>query len=134
VMAIVWGAFTFITDSARATWAYSFPRTIVGVGRKRRSPAGGTGPGSPAVYPSGSRGRVWAIFNMLVVAGISIAFALGGLISKQMGGWQYPFFVFAIPGILLGTLAFLHEGLPDGAARGTITQRARLGRFAFRCC
>jgi len=105
VMAIVWSAFTFITGLGRSYLGVLIPRTIVGVGEAAFA-AGGTA-WITGVYPPGSRGRVMGIFNMLVVAGISLGFALGGLISARMGGWQYPFFVFAIPGILLGILAFL---------------------------
>lgn len=104
VMAIVWSAFTFITGLGRSYLGVLIPRTIVGVGEAAFA-AGGTA-WITGVYPPGSRGRVMGIFNMLVVAGISLGFALGGLISARMGGWQYPFFVFAIPGILLGILAF----------------------------
>jgi len=104
VMAIVWSAFTFITGLGRSYLGVLVPRTIVGVGEAAFG-AGGTA-WITGVYPPGSRGRVMGIFNMLVVAGISLGFVLGGMISKRMGGWQYPFFVFAIPGILLGALAF----------------------------
>jgi MFS family permease len=104
VMAIVWSAFTFITGLGKSYLGVLVPRTIVGVGEAAFA-AGGTA-WITGVYPPESRGRVLGIFNMLMVAGASLGFILGGLISKRMGGWQYPFFVFAIPGILLGVLAF----------------------------
>jgi MFS family permease len=104
VMAIVWSAFTFITGLGRSYLGVLVPRTIVGVGEAAFA-AGGTA-WITGVYPPGSRGRVLGVFNMAVTLGGSFGLILGGLISQRMGGWQYPFFVFAIPGMLLGVLAF----------------------------
>ncbi len=104
VMAIVWSAFTFITGLGKSYLGVLVPRTIVGVGEAAFG-AGGTA-WITGVYPPGSRGRVLGIFNMLMVVGASLGFVLGGLISQRMGGWQYPFFIFAIPGIAFGTMAF----------------------------
>jgi len=100
VMAIVWSAFTFITGLGRSYLGVLVPRNDR---RRRRS---GFWRGRTAwitgVYPPESRGRVMGIFNMLVVAGISLGFGPRRTDLEANGGWQYPFFVFAIPGILLG--------------------------------
>ena len=103
VMAIVWSAFTFITGLGRSYLGVLLPRLVVGVGEAAFA-AGGTA-WITGVYPPGSRGRVMGVFNMAVPLGGSLGLVLGGLISQRMGGWQYPFFVFAIPGVLLGVLA-----------------------------
>ena len=103
LMAIVWSAFTFITGLGRSYLGVLLPRLVVGVGEAAFA-AGGTA-WITGVYPPGSRGRVMGVFNMAVPLGGSLGLVLGGLISQRMGGWQYPFFVFAIPGVLLGVLA-----------------------------
>lgn len=59
-----------------------------------------------AVYPPESRGRVMGVFNLVIPLGASLGVILGGYLSKNHGGWQTHFFVFAIPGIILGILAF----------------------------
>lgn len=102
VMALVWSAFTFITGLGKSYVGVLIPRMLVGVGESAFA-AGGTA-WITAVYPPESRGKVMGIFSLVVPLGASLGFFLGGLISKGMGGWQYPFFVFAVPGILLGVL------------------------------
>lgn len=104
LMAMVWSVFTFVTGLGRSYLGVLFPRTMVGVGEGAFA-AGGTAWIS-AVYPQESRGRVLGIFNLVVPVGASLGFLLGGLISQRMGGWQYPFFLFAIPGVFLGAVAF----------------------------
>jgi MFS family permease len=44
------------------------------------------------------------IFNMSIPLGVALGSILGGTLAKS-GGWQAPFLVFAIPGIILGILA-----------------------------
>jgi len=104
LMALVWSAFTFATGLGRSYLGVLIPRLVVGVGEAAFS-AGGTA-WIAGVYPPSSRGRAMGIFHLLIPVGAALGFVLGGLIAKRMGGWYYPFFVFAIPGIILGTLAF----------------------------
>jgi MFS family permease len=104
LMALVWSAFTFVTGLGRSYLTVLLPRMMVGVGESAFA-AGGTA-WITGVYPARLRGRVMGIFNLIVPLGATLGFALGGLISQTMGGWQYPFFVFAIPGAILGTVAF----------------------------
>lgn len=103
-MALVWSAFTFATGLGRSYLGVLFPRLMVGAGEAAFA-AGGTA-WITGVYPPASRGRVMGLFYVLVPVGSSLGFVLGGLISQRMGGWHYPFLVFAIPGVILGTLAF----------------------------
>ena len=104
LMAIVWSSFTFITGLGKSYLGVLIPRMMVGVGESAFA-AGGTA-WITAMYPPGSRGRSMGVFNLVVPVGASLGFLLGGVISHRMGGWQYPFFVFAIPGVILGILAF----------------------------
>ncbi len=104
LMAIVWSAFTFITGLGKSYVGVLIPRVMVGVGESAFAAGGAAW--ITAMYPPGSRGRVMGVFSLVVPLGASLGFLLGGLISQRMGGWQYPFFVFAIPGILLGSMAF----------------------------
>jgi MFS family permease len=104
LMALVWSAFTFATGLGRSYLGVLFPRAVVGVGEAAFA-AGGTA-WITGVYPPASRGRAMGIFYLFTPLGTSLGFVLGGLISQRMGGWYYPFFVFAIPGVILGTLAF----------------------------
>jgi len=104
LMAIVWSTFTFITGLGKSYLGVLIPRTMVGIGESAFAAGGAAW--IAAVYPPESRGKVMGIFILVVPLGGALGFLLGGLISQRMGGWQYPFFVFAIPGVVLGLLAF----------------------------
>ncbi len=103
LMAIFWSAFTYITGLGRNFVGVLIPRALVGVGESGFS-AGGTAM-LTAVYPPESRGKVMGVFNLVIPVGAALGVILGGYLSKNYGGWRTPFFVFAIPGIVLGILA-----------------------------
>jgi MFS family permease len=59
-----------------------------------------------ASYPPESRGKVMGIFNLVIPIGAALGLILGGLLSKGGAwGWRTPFYIFAIPGVVLGILA-----------------------------
>ena len=104
VMALVWSGFTFITGLGRNFLGVLFPRMIVGVGE-----AGFAAAGTAMItgaYPENVRGRVLGIFNLAIPLGSAAGVVLGGYLSVHYGGWRTPFYVFAIPGVLLGLCAF----------------------------
>jgi MFS family permease len=103
IMAILWSAFTFLTGKAWNFVTLAIPRSLVGVGEAGFS-AGGTAMVG-AAYSSKARGAAMGVFNMSIPLGVALGSVLGGTLAKS-GGWQAPFLVFAIPGIILGILAF----------------------------
>jgi len=104
LIAIIWSAFTYITGLGRSFLGVLLPRIVVGVG-EAGYPAASTAM-LTAVYPQESRGRVLGLFNMAIPLGSALGAMLGGYLSAHHGGWRTPFFVFAVPGIILGILAF----------------------------
>ncbi len=104
LMAIIWSAFTFITGLGRNFLGVILPRIMVGVGEAGFPSAGTAMLG--AVYPRESRSRVLGIFNASIPLGSSLGALLGGYLSAHHGGWRTPFFVFAVPGVILGIMAF----------------------------
>lgn len=104
LMAIIWSAFTYITGLGRSLSGVFLPRILVGVG-EAGFPSAGTAMLS-AVYPQETRSRVLGIFNASIPLGSALGALLGGFLSAHYGGWRTPFFVFAVPGIILGILAF----------------------------
>lgn len=113
-MALLWSGFTFLTGLGRSFLGVLFPRMIVGVGE-----AGFAAVGTAMItgaYPESVRGRVLGIFNLAIPVGSAIGVVLGGYLSVHFGGWRTPFYVFAIPGILLGIIAFFlgdYRTVPD---------------------
>jgi MFS family permease len=108
VMAIIWSVFTFLTGLGRSFSGVLLPRTMVGVGEAGFA-SGGTAM-ITAAYPYQARGKVMGVFNAFIPLGAGLGMILGGYISVQSGNWRTPFFIFAIPGIILAILAlFLRD-------------------------
>ena len=103
-MAIVWSIFTYLTGLGKGFISIAIARFFVGVG-EAAYPAAGTAMLS-AAYPQQMRGRILGIFNIAIPIGASLGMILGGVIVAKTGSWRSPFFIFAIPGIILGIIAF----------------------------
>lgn len=104
IMAIVWSAATYMTGLGKSFLPVLFARVFVGTGEAGFS-AGGTA-WITAAYPAKSRGKALGVFNMAISFGAPLGVILGGYLSTYYGGWRTPFFVFAIPGIVLGIVAY----------------------------
>ncbi len=104
IMALIWSVSTFCTGMGKSFLSLLLPRLFVGIGE------GGYGSIGTAMitaaYPNKTRGKVMGIFNMAVPIGSALGVILGGYLSVKSGNWRTPFFIFAIPGILLGIAAF----------------------------
>lgn len=105
LMAIIWSAATFAMTFARNFIGVVIPRAFVGVGEASFS-AGSTAI-ITANFPARMRSRVMGIYNLGTPIGILIGTALGGYLSANFGGWRTPFYYFAIPGVILGIIAFI---------------------------
>ncbi len=103
IMALLWSCFTFLTGLGHNFVTVLIPRFLVSVGETGFAAGGIAMIG--AAYDKKSRGIAMGIFNMAVPIGIVLGAVVGGTVA-QTWGWQAPFFFFAIPGIILGILAF----------------------------
>ena len=103
IMAMMWSAFTFLTGFATNFITVLIQRAFVGLGEAGFVP-GGTAMVS-ASYPREMRGRVLGIFHAAIPLGAAAGVMLGGVISAK-SGWRTPFYYFAVPGVLMGVLAF----------------------------
>lgn len=104
LMAIIWSIATFLTSLGRNFWGILIPRSIVGIGESGFSSGGGAM--ITASFPDTMRSRAIAIFYMCSPIGILLGSILGGYLSANYGGWRTPFYIFAIPGLFLGIMAF----------------------------
>ena len=103
IMAMLWSIFTFLTGLATNFIGVVIPRAFVGLGEAGFVPGGTAMVG--ASYPKERRGLALGIFHIAIPLGAAVGVMLGGFISAKYG-WRTPFLYFAIPGIILGVLAF----------------------------
>ena len=116
VGAIVWSAFTALSGVATGFASLFVYRMGVGVGEASCAPTANSLIGD--LFPSHQRSRAISIFMLGLPLGLGASYAVSGLIMQVTGGWRGALFVAAVPGVILGLLAFL---LPDpvrGAADG----------------
>lgn len=103
LMALFWSIATLATGLGKNFIGVLIPRSLVGIGEA------GYGAGSTALltasFPAKIKSRIQSIFLLGIPVGAMLGTALGGYLSAKYG-WQTPFFVFAIPGIILGVIAF----------------------------
>ena len=108
LMAIIWSAATYLTGMVSKFGSLAGARFLTSSGEA------GFAPGSVAwlslTFPKESRAKVLGIFNMGIPLGGALGVVLGGLLAAKTGSWRTPFYVFAVPGIVLGIIAFF---LPD---------------------
>ena len=103
LMAVLWSIATFVTGLAKNFTGVLIPRFFVGLGEAGFVP-GGTAMIS-ASYPKERRGWAMGIFHIAIPLGAAVGVILGGIISVKYG-WRTPFLFFAVPGLILGILAF----------------------------
>jgi MFS family permease len=125
IMALLWSGFTFATGLARSFVGVLIPRAFVGLGEAGFAPGGVVI--VSAAYPPQSRGRVLGIFHIAIPLGAAAGVMLGGLVSAKFG-WRTPFYYFAIPGILLGILAFFMKDYKTAEVEGAATGLKGFGK------
>ena len=124
IMAILWSVFTFVTGIGRNFIQVTLPRTLVAVGEAGFS-SGGTALLSTG-FPANMRSKILGIFNMMMPLGMIVGVVLGGYLSANFGGWRTPFYIFAIPGMILGIIAFF---LRDYKTVDSVTSKEGRGFF-----
>jgi MFS family permease len=103
LMALLWSVATFCTGLGKSFIGVLIPRSLVGIGEAGYSP--GATALMTASFPAKLRSRVQSIYLLGIPIGTILGTALGGYLSAKYG-WQTPFYYFAIPGIILGVIAF----------------------------
>ncbi|WP_390616178.1 MFS transporter [Maricurvus nonylphenolicus] len=104
LMGITWSVFTFITGTARSFAGVLLPRLAVGIG-EAGFPAASTALLGSA-YSEKNRARILGLFSASMPLGMALGMMLGGYLSETYDSWRVPFYVFAVPGIILGIMAF----------------------------
>jgi MFS family permease len=104
IMAIIWSVFTYVTGLGKSFIGVILPRILVGVGEAGFPPAATAM--ISAAYPQQARARVLGIFNAAIPLGAALGTIMGGVLAGRYDNWRVPFYIFAVPGIIFGILAF----------------------------
>ena len=99
--AVLWSLATLGTGFAQTYWALYLRHALVGVGEAT------FGIFAPAVladfYPERDRNRILSAFYVAIPVGAALGYLAGGELGS-LHGWRAPFFLCAIPGLLVAAL------------------------------
>ena len=110
--AVLWSLATLFTFWVHDYWSLYIRHALVGVGEATFTIF------APAVlsdfYPPRERNRILSIFYLAIPVGAALGYLIGGQLGERFG-WRIPFFVCAIPGLVI---AGLYAGFATEPVRG----------------
>jgi multidrug resistance protein len=116
--ALVWSVATLLTAVTWDFWALFVRHAIVGIGEASFV---AIAPGYIAdLYAEDQRGRKLALFYVAMAIGPAAGYLIGGLLGHRYG-WRMPFYVVAVPGLVLAALMFLLPE-PERGAKDTFAE------------
>ena len=99
--AILWSLATLATIWVHSYWMFYLRQAFVGIGEATFVVY------APAVlsdfYPESERNRVLSIFYVAIPVGAALGYVAGGAMGSAWG-WRAPFFICAIPGLVIAAL------------------------------
>lgn len=124
--ATLWSLATLATAWVHSYWTLYVRHAIVGIGEAS------FGIFAPAViadfYPEHDRNRILSIFYVAIPVGAALGYMAGGQMGTALG-WRQPFFICAIPGLVVAALYGLFGQEPQRGAQDHI--RATSDRATF---
>ena len=108
--AVLWSLATLVTFWVHDYWSLYFRHALVGVGEAT------FGIYAPAVlsdfFPARDRNRILSFFYLAIPVGAALGYVVGGQLGSRYG-WRTPFFVGAIPGLLIAGLYAIFATEPE---------------------
>jgi MFS family permease len=112
---IVWSGLTAATGLAWNYTSLMLIRIGVGVGEASCAPAATSIIGD--LFPSQKRARAMGIYMLGLPLGLMLAFfTVGAMVKAFDNSWRAPFFIAAVPGIILGIIVLFIKEPKRGAA------------------
>ncbi len=122
--ALIWSAATLLTATVHSYQTLLIRHAAVGVGEATFSIF------APAMladfYPEEDRNRVLSIFYVTIPVGGALGYLIGGMLGQHYG-WRMPFYVAALPGVLIALCFWLFVREPERGSADTVkatTERA----------
>jgi MFS family permease len=100
----VWSGFTALTGAAGSFMSFLIIRMGVGVGEASYAPAANSMIGD--LFPAHMRARAMGIFMLGLPMGLLLAYFTVGLMVTAFDSWRAPFFIAAVPGVILAIFIF----------------------------
>lgn len=109
-----WSGFTALNGLAWNFWSFLLIRMGVGIGEASYAPAANSLIGD--LFPAHKRARAMGIFMLGLPLGLLLAFFTIGAMVQAFDSWRAPFFIAAVPGLILAVfLFFIREPVRGGA-------------------
>ncbi|MBW4043662.1 spinster family MFS transporter [Acidipila rosea] len=111
--ALLWSAATLLTANVHSFTTLLVRHAAVGIGEATFSIF------APALladfYPEFERNRILSIFYVTIPLGAALGYLTGGVLGERYG-WRTPFFVSALPGVLIAVAFWLFVREPERGA------------------
>ena len=111
VGALIWSAATLLTAFTHSFDALLVRHTLVGIGEASFVILSPTFVAD--MFPESRRGRVMGVFYLAIPVGTALGYVIGGFMGPAYG-WRMPFYVGAIPGVVLALLMIFIPEPPLG--------------------
>lgn len=110
----VWSGLTAVNGLAWNFWSFLLIRMGVGIGEASYAPAANSLIGD--LFPPHKRARAMGIFMLGLPLGLLLAFFSIGAMVEAFDSWRAPFFIAAVPGMILALFMFFIKEPKRGAA------------------
>lgn len=111
---VTWSGMTGLTGMAWNFWSFLLIRMGVGVGEASYAPASNSLLGD--LFPAHQRARAMGVFMLGLPIGLLLAYFTVGAIVEAFDSWRAPFFIAAVPGLILAILVFMIKEPTRGSA------------------
>ncbi|WP_166358838.1 spinster family MFS transporter [Pseudomonas akapageensis] len=122
----VWSALTAVNGLVGSFWSFLLVRMGVGIGEASYGPAANSLIGD--LFPAHRRARAMGIFMLGLPLGLLLAFFTIGSMVQAFGSWRAPFFIAAVPGLLLAVFMFFIREPARGAAETVAVAQTPIDR------
>jgi MFS family permease len=121
---MAWSGLTAVNGLAWNFWSFLLVRMGIGVGEASYAPAANSLIGD--MFPPHKRSRAMGIFMLGLPLGLLLAFFTIGHMVEAFGSWRAPFFIAAVPGVILALFMFFIKEPKRGAAEAVKISEAKV--------